>query len=187
MFEKAQKDFKIIPQIKTTSPKWLKVVFFGSFAPLIIVGIIYFYLLNQEKQLGVKKEALTAQIVALETNPKNQEAKESFKELSLRINDFGLIFDNHQSPSKFFQVIRGFCHKSIQFTSFNFSAKNTEATFSGLADNFTALSEQLLILKNQENIVNPKISGIKLEKDGKITFDLSLNFDPLILQKQEDE
>ncbi|MDP2950961.1 MAG: hypothetical protein Q8N55_01110 [bacterium] len=187
MFEKAQKDFKIIPQIKVTSPKWLKVVFFGSFAPLIIVGIIYFYLLNQEQALKVKKENLIAQIIALETNPKNQEAKESFKDLSLRINDFGLIFASHQSPSKFFQVIRNFCHKSIQLTSLNFNAKDPAATFSGVADNFTALSEQLLILKDQENIFDSKISGIKLEKDGKITFDLSLNFDPVILQKQEDE
>ncbi|OIO45089.1 hypothetical protein COU05_01155 [bacterium (Candidatus Gribaldobacteria) CG10_big_fil_rev_8_21_14_0_10_37_21] len=187
MFEKTQKDFKIIPQIKITSPKWLKVVFFGSFAPLIIVGIIYFYSLNQEEQLRAKKENLTAQIVALETNPENQEAKESFKDLSLRINDFGSLFDSHQSPSKFFQVIRNFCHKSIQLTSLNLNTKDLAATFSGVADNFTALSEQLLILKNQENIVNPKISGIKLGKDGKITFDLSLNFDPVILQKQEDE
>ncbi|MBM4177285.1 hypothetical protein FJ208_00565 [Candidatus Gribaldobacteria bacterium] len=187
IFFKPKSNFKIIPTEKAAEPKWQRILFFCSFLPLIFIGAVYFYVFNKINSLNKEKEFLQGQIITISVDPKNQAEEKKFLSLKTQINDFGSVFQKHQTVSGIFSLIQDFCHKNIQFTSLTMSLQEGLLELSGRADNFVALSEQLIILREWPDVENPQISDIKLEKDGKVNFRLSFNFNLAILQNKKDE
>ena len=178
---------KIIPAVKKTSPKWENYFFFGSLVPLILVGGLYFIIQGKVSSLRAEQANIDADILLLDSNVSNQDAQTQVGDIQKRISDFSSILKEHKYTSYFFDLVRVFCHKKVQYTEVSLNTKTSSVNLAGSADSFQALGEQLLMLNKNPNILASDASGINLQKEGKVSFNLSLKFAPGILLKNKNE
>lgn len=178
---------KIIPAIKKTSPQWENYFFFGSFVPVLLIGGLYFILQTKISSLQAEKLNIEASILSLDSNTLNQDTQAQVGDIQKRLSDFSFILKAHQYPSYFFDFVRSFCHKKVQYTEVSLDTKTAQANLVGSADNFQALGEQLLILNENPNVLSSEVTGINLQKEGKVSFNLSLKFAPGILLQNQNE
>ena len=84
---------------------------------------------------------------------KTSSEKELENKLSLyeaKVNSFSQLFDGHGKPINVFLFLEDITHPEIHFVDFNFDAVNGEMTLTGKSETFTALEQQLIILKQSE-------------------------------------
>lgn len=103
--------------------------------------------------------------------------------LDTLINSFVSVFKNQRNWSGLFGVIEKRTVQSVTFTSFNGSSQTGTFTLGGLAPDFNALAQQAKFLEEDDNIKRVEISNISVNKEGRITFNLSVTFDKKLLNK----
>jgi len=99
----------------------------------------------------------------------------------------GLVQDvlkSHVYSSEFFNRLSAVTLPQVQWTTCEFSAKETIVTLKGRATNYAVLAKQILAFQESDSgFFGVKISGIALDKVGGVGFSAALNIDPKILQK----
>lgn len=170
-----QKPFSIMPKQEEKEPAWVNVALVVGGLLLVVVLVPLFLSRGKVGKLEEKKQALTDQITGLIAE--NQAKARELSKIADRVNDFSSLFREHRITSSLFAFLGSVCHPLVQFTSFDFSDENFRITLGVRTENFKTLGEQLLIFKQNENITEPKISSINLDRDGFVNakFDFGLN------------
>lgn len=176
---------RIIPEQRQESPKWTTYAVIFSALPLLVCLVLFFFFSSQASSLKTKRADLQASILALESDVKNKEAENEVSQTAKRLDDFAVVLSSHKLPSQFFDLVRRICHPKVQFLNVDMSVASRHAALAGMADDFQALGEQLLALSQDPDIQNPEVSGIALTKEGKVNFDLTFDFSPEVLTKQQ--
>lgn len=172
---------EIIPKEIPPIPKWLNILFYFALALLIFSIVGYFVLdsslRNAQKNLVDLKETLageeTPEKIALEKEVLNYEKK---------VKDFSQIIGEHLKTSKIFALIEKTCHPKVWFSYFSLDSRAGEATFSGKAQSFESLGQQLLILEDESLVKNVDLEKVSISKEGEINFELSLFLGLMILK-----
>ncbi len=170
---------KIIPKEKPETPKSVKVSFIVSVVLLII--LISFGVTFKVINSKMEKEK-----VKLGRELATFEAKKWERDLMLKaekINSFSFLLARHTIASNFFDFLKKFCHKEVQFSGMNLNLSEHMVQLTGLADNYTALSQQILIFRKAKEIQGLKISDVNLDREGKVNFNISLVFSPNLIKE----
>ena len=164
-------------------------------AIIILIGSVGLYFLfdfvlikNSSKILAELETQLSLQMT---DEAKSNEAK--LIKWRQKIEDFRILLDSHQNPSKVFPLLEKLTHPKVWFTDFslNFRTQKTEEgdevvqphfQLQGVAESFRVLGEQLLIFKKDENIKEIKLSNVYLGEKGNVRFQFEITFNPEIFK-----
>ncbi|MCX6760233.1 MAG: hypothetical protein NTW46_02725 [Candidatus Nealsonbacteria bacterium] len=126
-----------------------------------------------EKQKGLVK---TAEEKALE---------DSLTGYQNKINIFGKIFEDHRKVVNILSFIEKTCHPSVYFSDISYDVKTGETSLDGTAADFMTVSQQVIIFKEQKDIVKKvSLKSLAPSENGDIGFSLTLTIDPNITLMQ---
>jgi len=167
---------EIIPRKAVELPFWLKILFYVLISLLIIVFLGYFILGHFQKKSLASFQNLEAEISG-EKTPQKIALEEEILSYQKKIGDFGLILNHHLISSKFFDFLEENTHPKVWFSQISLSPEAGLATLSGHAETFSALGQQIQILKREATLKDIVLAKISLGKKGEIEFTLDLSFD----------
>jgi len=145
---------------------------------LFLASLISFFvfnalLKNNQEDLAVLElslsESKTAEKVALEKNILTVQRK---------IEDFAKLSQSHLTPSSLFQKLEENCHPKVSFNQFSLDSKSGKLVLVGKTQNFEALGQQILILKETDFVKDLILEKASISKEGQVEFSLSLTINP---------
>lgn len=148
---------------------------------LLFTMILFFALQNKAFSLGEKKNILKSQMLEIEARAQELGEQEILA-LSKKAKYFLEVLQAHQLSSQFFEFLKASCHLRVRFTGLDLSLENYRAALSGETESFQTLAEQLISLKENKNIQDLEVSGISLNPEGKVIFQLSFSFLETVLK-----
>jgi len=171
---------EIIPKEAQKVPRWLDFLFYFSLGLLIFIFIAYFIinhsLKTSQKTLDDLESSLSKDV------SEKSELKKEILTYQKKIKDFSVLLSVHLKASNIFVFMEEQCHPKVWFNNFNLDTKEGKVFLLGEAQDFESLGQQLIILRNEKLIKNVELASVSMKKEGKITFNLSLSFDPLIFK-----
>lgn len=159
------KEAKFIP--KSGWFFWLTWLIFG----IIILGTIFS--LSYKKSLQQKISIIDKELQSLKSKEEIAKVKE-IKDFHGQLKNLKTILNNHVYSSKIIELIEKFTHPKIYWTNLNLLTEKSILTLSGRTASFSDLANQIASLQNNEKIKKLDLSGISINKDNIIDFNLSL-------------
>ncbi len=177
-----------VPKKPITSQKKTKKTSGGLFLGISLIVFIllsgstasvYFYKIYLEKKVENQRVSL-------------ERAKEAFepsliielKKLDARIKSVENILNSHVAFSELFGLLEVETLKTIRFNNFNYSIENNneiEIHLSGEAKSYSSVALQSDIFGESKFIKNPVFSGLSLNDEGSIFFNISARVDPQLV------
>lgn len=170
---------RIIPKERPEEPEYVKIAFIVSLIIFFVVTIAGIVLLLSLNKMKTEKVALGRKLATFEE-------KKLERDLQLKaekINTFSSVFKSHLVPTRFLDFLKKFCHEKVQFIGMNLSLDDGYVELSGLADNYLALSQQILIFKKAEYVNALRVSDVNLTQGGKVSFHIYLNFSKSLINQ----
>lgn len=165
------------PKIKV--PFWAIFILLLSLTGFLAVGLSYFYFDSLSRDLAKKIKEKEQALIKTETEKNLEDSVFSKEE---KINNLATLIKKHGKTFNIFLFLESLTHPEIQYTDFNFATGTGQVKLIGNAKSFLALGQQLLILKQKEEIKEIELSGISIREDKRIDFNLSLTFDSKIFE-----
>lgn len=174
---------EFVPKPKVEEkPSWW-VGFFFYLAIIFLVGTLIGYSLIAYLSKS-SSEALKNLEDKISSRMTSEEKRKESDVLSWhrKIEDYKLIFNHHQVSSKNFDLLEKLTHPQVRFTSFDLDSASQNLKLEGVAQNFQALAEQILIFRNDNLIDKADLSAVSLAKEGNIEFELNLLVKPEVFK-----
>jgi Tfp pilus assembly protein PilN len=169
---------EMIPKQTPKIPFWVDILFYLSVVLLIFTLISYFslnhFLETSQKTLADLETTLSEEI------SEKAVLKNEILTYQKKIKDFSRLINAHLKTSNIFDFMEEQCHPEVWFNEFSLDTEAGKVLLAGEAQNFEALGQQMLILRDEKLIKSIDLGGVSLKKEGKINFNLSLSFDPSI-------
>jgi len=170
---------EIIPKRKVKKVFWANIVLYLLL--IIFLGfLVSYFILNKSQQ------KLTQEISELEKNLTRTPAEKSLEEeltgYQEKVKDFGTLISNHQFPVNIFDFFEKVSHPKTWFNRFDLLPEQGAVSLSGQTDSFETLAQQILILKKEKFVKDINLPKVSISKEGKISFELQLTFDPEIFK-----
>lgn len=107
----------------------------------------------------------------------------ALKRFNARTNTADALLARHIAPSVLFSVLEDLTVGSVRFSKFTYSFDGTQAKMdlSGLARSYSSVALQSDIFAKSPYMKNPVFSNLNLDKAGNVTFDVTVQVDPLLL------
>jgi hypothetical protein len=110
----------------------------------------------------------------------------SLTRLNDRINAVDTLLKKHKSVSSVFQVLENVTLKTVQFSSFGYTASDDKIklTLTGQAFNYEAVILQTKAFTNEELkgvFRSPIFSGVALDSQGNVSFNFESGIDPFLV------
>lgn len=153
------------------------ILFYFSIFLLIGAFLIYFILINFQQNSSDVLDALEQELIR-RTTPKERALEKEVLGYKNKIDDFSSIFSKRNRAVAFFSKMEELTHPKVWFSSLELDLVNLTAAFVGESDSFLTLNQQISALRGKEGISETKLSEIKIKKDGAISFNLDITFDP---------
>jgi hypothetical protein len=143
---------------------------------VIIIGLVFlawggffFYhksLLNKKDDLERRAESLN--------NAENREATQKVLNLESGLKEIKGLLGAHIFPSEAFKLLEDNILTGVRLLDFKLDARTSDIAASGLAQTYSTLAKQLLILENLDIVKEVKISGVSLNQLGGVGFQLNI-------------
>ncbi len=163
---------KIIPKPKAKITGWLNILYWLSIILLIVSVVGFFFVKKQISSLEEKSEEVSRQINEVAEEEERNLEKELFA-VSRKIKNFLELFEKYKSTTEFFNFLKSSSHPKIRFLTLNLNSENYTVNLEGEAENFQVLGEQFLVLNENENVKDLRLSNTSLNREGKVRFNLS--------------
>lgn len=173
---------EIIPRPVQKLPLWQNILFYFSLSLILAVFLSYFILDNYIKNASQDLKDLEGTISQEKTSAETTLEKEVFG-YQKKITDFSQLIKTHFFTSNVFTFLEKASHPQVWFVQFNLDSEKKRAVLAGQADNFQALGQQLLILKEKPEIQNFDLSNISIGKKGKVDFALELSLNSVVFSR----
>ncbi|MFH1582644.1 MAG: hypothetical protein ABIA08_02705 [bacterium] len=175
---------EIIPKELPKLPGWLNILFYVLIF-LLIISIVSFFILNNSLDNSLKNledlETVIDQEKALEDISLETEVL-SYK---VKIQDFKTLSEEHKANTKSFTFLEETTHPLVWFSSFELFTKESKLLLSGKTKNFESLGQQLLVLKEREELNDFRLISSAINKEGQIDFNLLIYFKPGFLNAKD--
>ncbi len=184
-------EIEVTSKSEQEPPFWTSGIYYLSlflFCFAIFGSAILFYL---NKRASNKIELLNTQITQL----KLSETEKKFRQDKKRIEDFQTLLKKHGSPSMFLgsaegpflqtKKLAGLIHPQVQITELSINLEKSEVNLSGLTKDLTTLEQQMMIFKQEPLVKQASLSGFSATKEGELSFDIKLVFDPSVFYSVE--
>lgn len=167
---------EIIPKEIPPIPKWLNILFYFALA-LLIFSIVSYFILGSSLRNAQKNLVDLKNTLAGEETPEKIALEKEVLNYDKKVKDFSQIIVQRSASSKIFAFIEKTCHPKVWFPRFSLDPRSGQATFSGKAQSFESLGQQLLILKDESLVKSLGLEKVSISKEGEINFELSLSLD----------
>jgi len=170
---------EIIPRKAVPVPLWQKILFY-CLITLILGTVLSYFILGYSQKKSLERLQNLEEIITEEKTPQKIALEKEILNYQRKINNFTLILDYHPLSSKFFSFIQKTIHPNVRYSQVNLNLKESLAVVSGQAETFSALGQQLQILKRSPfNVLEDvALSRISLGRGGKVEFVLTFSFNP---------
>lgn len=166
-------------QLRPKQIWWMDVIFY--FAMSLLLAAVFCYLIflaeNNLQKSDIKKQA--AALLTVGTDQQKAQEKEVLT-YQKKINDFSMIFKNHQFASNVFAFMQTQTMPNVWFKQFTFDEKAGSVQLSGEADSVDALSRQISTFEKNKYV---KVLGglnTALGESAKVQFSVNLTLDTKI-------
>jgi len=169
-------DFSVIFQLRTKKFWWMDVIFYFVISLLIATVLCYVIFLtkNNFQREDIKKETAVLQTVGTDQQKEYEINVVNYRN---KINDFTVLFKNHEFASNIFSFLQAQTMPNIWFKQFNLDEKNNAVQLSGEADDMNAFSRQVATLENEDNKKYIKSIGTlssSLGESARVEFNINL-------------
>ena len=144
--------------------------------PLLIVFLIYGgisiyigYLKGNIEDIKNKAEEIQAQ--------RDTEAEKDVVELDFKLARLSSLLDGHIYSYKLFDFIEENIHPKAQLIDFSFEVAESLVSMKGLTTSYVTFAEQVIALKQKDQISDVVISEVDIIKSGQISFGVSFKVD----------
>jgi len=168
---------EIIPRPVENTPLWQSLILYFSIALVIASVLSYFYLDNIQKKSSAVLENME-QTLAKEITPEEKVTRGDVLNYQAKIKDFGILLNNHEMDSKFFNLLDASSHPKVQITELNLDLAKHQAVVTGLTDSFQTLGQQLIIFRNEKKFIGVSLPDILIGEAGKVKFSFLLDLSP---------
>jgi len=172
---------EIIPKKAPPLPFWLKFLFY-VLVILLIGAILSFFILDYFQKKSLTQLQNLEEEISKEKTPQKLAQEEEVLAYQKKIKDFGLLLESHSLPSKFFDFLEKTTHPRVWISQISLAPGESQVSLTGRAESFTALGQQIQILKNENLLKQVDLTKISLGEKGEIEFSLNLSFDPTFLK-----
>jgi hypothetical protein len=169
-------DFSVIFQLRNKKFWWMDVIFYFAISLLISTVLCYVIFLTKNIFLvnDIKKE--TEALLTVGTyDQKNQE--KDVIDYKKKINDFTVLFKNHEFSSNVFALMQTQTMPNIWFGQFILDEKNNAVQLLGEADSMDAFSRQMVSFEKNKYIKNVVTLNSSSGESSRISFGLNLALD----------
>lgn len=167
----------IIPKELPKLPKWVNTLFY-VLVVLFIASIATFFILRSSiGKAVVSLEDLSNQLLA-KNLPETIDLEKEILAYRTQFQDFEIILGEHKYNTKSFAFLEEIVHPFVWFSSFELQPLEEKVSLKGEAKDFNSLGQQLLILKNREDLNDFKLISATINKDAQIDFDIVIYFKP---------
>jgi len=173
---------EIIPKPPQKLPAWQNILFYASLVILLIVFLSYFVLDPFINNLSKELEQLEETLAREKTEEEISLEQEIFG-YQKKITVFSGLIKEHIFTSGFFTVLEEISHPKVKFAELTLNPFEGTALLSGEAEDFSALGQQLLILKGKSGVEDLSLSNISIGRQGKIDFALKLSLNSQLFDK----
>jgi hypothetical protein len=142
------------------------------------LGVFFYAQYLNSIESAKASELLTAQ------NNVNQNSVADFVRLHNRFIAADQILSQHVALSQFFALLGSITVQDVTFNSLGIEVaadRSAQITMLGQAANFNALASESTVFAQQKQITSAIFSGIQLNKDGTVSFDLAANLTPKLV------
>ena len=171
---------EIIPKPTEKAPLWTNIVFYiGLVAILAVIAAYFFlgYITEKNNKILEEKKTILNQLKTAET----QELERKVFSYQKKITDFDSLLKQHKASSGLFALLEEVTHPKVWLSGLSLDIQKAEVKLSGETDK-VSLGQQLIIFKNNEEVLKSDLSSI-IPKEGEIVkFDISLSLDPEIFK-----
>ncbi len=168
---------EIIPKPLIKKTPWQNILLYFSIALAIVAVLGYFVLNNTLEKKTQTIQNLDETLTKLRTPEVLNLEKEVF-DWAKKIKDFSILVDSHLAVSNFFSLLESLSHPKVWFFNVELKPKEAKVSFSGEAEDFSVLGQQLLIFKNEKRIQNIELSKVSLAEEKKVRFELNFSLSP---------
>jgi len=171
---------EVTPKTKIAFPFWAIISVVVSV--ILILGLLasYFYFGYKIKKISQEIQAKEAEFIPLEKAIEKKQTE--LLPLQKKIPDFADLIKNHKNVSNIFQFLEENCLPNVWFNDFKFSSGENKVIVSGIAESFTVLENQVLILEEEERVQSVSVAGADIGEEGEIKFGLIITLNPLIFK-----
>ena len=149
---------------------------------LLLFVILSVFILNDLQKKAVKNLSDLQSAVEVKNNSELKNLERYVLEQRDKINDLTFVLDNHQKSTGFFVWMEKVVHPKVVMESTSLNLREKKVEFTGVAESFRSLGEQLYILKAERNVQSLGLSGMGLSKEGDVSFQLSFGVDGSVLK-----
>jgi len=176
---------EIIPKTGIRRPTLLINLPFSIGIILLILAVLgYFFLQNNIKNSSENLKNLEESISGKRTSEVENIEKE-ISDWRQKIEDYNILFAGHRESSNLFESLEKITHPKIWWTDFKFNPSlSNNLKLTGVAQDFSTLQQQIIILGNENYIKNIILDKVSLIKGGQVEFDLEISVDPVFLKPE---
>jgi len=170
---------EIIPKPTKKAPFWQDILLYISIVVVVLAIAAYFllgYFIGENEKVLREKENILAQSITKE----ERDLEKAIFQQKQRIDDFASLINQQKISSNFFTFLEETTHPQVWFSKLSLNLPKAQAELSGEAEK-TVLGQQLLIFKENEQILNVSLNDIQPKEGEIVSFAISLSFNPGIL------
>jgi len=168
---------EIIPKELPKIPKWINILFY-VLAFLLVASIITFFVLRSSVNRSVEELASLNSQLEEKNLPEVTDLEKEIIGYKTLFQDFEIILGEHKENTRSFAFLEKIVHSSVWFSSLSLAPTEEKVVLSGVARNFNSLGQQMLVLKDREELNDFKLVAASINSKAQIDFELHLYFNP---------
>lgn len=137
---------------------------------LLIWGGFFFYY----KSLQTQKDNLNQRADEIYTSD-NKDMTAKILNLEKDLKKAEKLIDSHVYASRALKLMEDYTLPNVQLLDFNLDVKSGLISAGGLAQTYTILAKQILLLEKQDSIKSVKVSNVSLDQLGGVGFSMEVS------------
>jgi hypothetical protein len=178
-------DFSAIFQLKAKKFWWMDVIFYFAISLLIaaVFSYLVFLLKNNFQRQDIQKAQTDLQGLGTDQQKEHEDNVIGYRN---KINDFTLLFADHEFASNAFAFMQTQTMPNIWFTQFSLDQKSNTIQLSGEAEDVDALSRQVAVFEKNKYVKSVGALNSSLGDSQRNQFSINLALDQSIFSYLSD-
>jgi len=172
---------EIIPKPAAKLPLWSNILFYFSIA-ILLASIFCYFILNNSLKSALETLQNLERSLNREKTPQELALEEEVLGYQKKINDFSFLISSHKNLLSFFSVLEDSSHPQVQFINISLVPGKLKVVFSGKADSFQTVGQQIYLFQGEPLIKNVDLTSLLLGEEGGAIFSMTLSLNPRIFK-----
>ena len=172
---------EIIPKLPQTSSLFMRVLFALSIGIFMLALGGFAFLFFWESRTQTRIEEATILLTTKKTLEQAQLEQDVFLART-RLKDFAELVQLKKNTLPVFSFLENVVHPEVTFFSMSIDTSSHTVQLRGIAESFSALDEQLVVLQAREEPSSFFLTNLQLGRQGGVDFQMEIQFSDTFLQ-----